>query len=51
MDLKVKDAVADSGAQITIVPASLLDKSGIKIEGLRQSNVDLRAVNNARIEV
>ena len=51
MELKIKDAVADSGAQITIVPASLLDQSGIKITGLRQSKVDLRAANNARIEV
>ena len=51
MELKVKDAVADSGAQIMIVLASLLSQSGIKIEGLRQSKIDLRAVNNARIDV
>ena len=43
MELKIKDAVDDSGAQITIVPASLLDQSGIKITGLRQLKVDLRA--------
>ena len=41
MELKVKDIVADSGAQITIVPAYLLSQSGIKIEGLRQSKIDL----------
>ena len=51
MELKVKDAVADSGAQITIVPAHLLSQSGIKIEGLRQSKIDLRAANNAKINV
>ena len=51
MELKVKDAVADSGAQITIFPAHLLSQSGIKIEGLRQSKIDLRAANNARINV
>ena len=51
MELKVKDAVADSGAQITIIPAKLLHQSGIKIEGLRQSKIDLRAKNNARIDV
>ena len=51
MELKIKNAVADSGAQITIVPASLLDQSGIKIAGLCQSKVDLRAANNARIDV
>ena len=34
-----------------IVPASLLDQSGIKIAGIRQSKVDLRAANNARIDV
>ena len=51
MELKVKDAVADSGAQITIVPAHLLSQSGIKIEGLRQSKIDLRAANNAKIDV
>ena len=51
MELKVKDAVADSGAQITIVPAHLLSQSGIKIEGLCQSKIDLRAANNARIDV
>ena len=51
MELKVKDAVADSGGQITIVPAILLSQSGIKIEGLRQSKIDLRAANNARIDM
>ena len=51
MELKVKNAVADSGAQITIVPAGLLDQRGITITGLRQSKVDLRAANNARINV
>ena len=51
MELKVKDANADSGAQITIVPAHLLSQSGIKIEGLRQSKIDLRAANNAKINV
>ena len=51
MELKVKDTVDDSGAQITIVPASLLSQSGIKIEGLRQSKIDLQAANNARIDV
>ena len=38
-ELKVKDA--DSGAHITIVPATLLNQSGIKIEGLCQSEIDL----------
>ena len=33
MELKIKVAVADSGAQIAIVPASLLDQSGIEITG------------------
>ena len=51
MELKIKDAVADSGAQITIVPASLLDQSGIKITSLRQSKVHLRAPNNGQIDV
>ena len=51
MELKVKDAVAESGAQITIVPASLLSQSEIKIKGLRQSKIDLQAANNARINV
>ena len=51
LELKVKNAVADSGAQITIVPASLLDQRGITITGLRQSKVDLRAANNARIDM
>ena len=50
MEVKIKNAVADSGAQITIVPASLLDQRGITIAGLCQSKVDLRA-NNARIDV
>ena len=51
MELKIKDAVADSRAQITIVPASLLDQSEIEIAGIRQSKVDLRAANNAKIDV
>ena len=51
MELKIKEAVADYGAQITIVPASLLDQSGIEIAGVRQSKVALRAANNTRIDV
>ena len=51
MELKIKDAVADSGAQITIFPASLLDQSGIEISGMRHSKVDLRAANNVKIDV
>ena len=50
-EFKVKNAVADSGAQITIVPASLLSQEGIAITGLRRSRVDLRAANNAKIDV
>ena len=50
-ELKVSNAVADSGAQITIVPASLLSQAGIAITGLRRSRIDLRAANNARIDV
>ena len=50
-ELKIKDAVADSGAQITIFPASLLEASGIEITGMRKSKVDLRAANNAKIDV
>ena len=49
--MSVKNAVADSGAQITIVPASLLKQEGIAITGLRRSGMDLRAANNARINV
>ena len=51
MELDVKDAVADSGAQITIVPAHLLSQSGMEIVGLRQSKIDLRAANDAKIDV
>ena len=47
----MKDAVADSGAQITIFPASLIQSSGIQLTGLRRSKVDLRAANNAKIDV
>ena len=43
--------MADSGAQITIVPAGLLSQEGIAITGLRQSHVDLRAANNAKTDV
>ena len=50
-ELKIKDAVADSGAQITIFPSSLLEASGIQISGMRKSKVDLRAANNAKIDV
>ena len=50
-EFKVKDAVADSGAQITIVPASLLKHEGIAVTGLRQSRVDLLAAKNAQIDV
>ena len=50
-EFKVKNAVADSGAQITILLASLLSQEGIAITGLRRSQVDLRAANNAKIEV
>ena len=50
-EFKVKNAVADSGAQITIVPASLLSQEGIAVTGLRRSRVDLRAANNPRIDV
>ena len=49
--MKIKDAVADSGAQITIFPASLLEASGIEITGMRKSKLDLRAANNAKIDV
>ena len=51
MELRIKNTVADSGTQITIVPACLLDQSVIKIAGLHQSKVDLRAANNAQIDV
>ena len=50
-ELKIKDAVSDSGGQITIFPASLLEASGIEITGMRKSKVDLRAANNAKIDV
>ena len=50
-ELKIKDTVADSGAQITIFPASLLEASGIEITGMHKSKVDLRAANNAKIGV
>ena len=36
MELKIKDAVADSGAQIMIFPASFLEASGIEITGMRK---------------
>ena len=49
--LRVKDTVADSGAQITIFPASLIKASGVQLTGMRNSKVDLRVANNARIEV
>ena len=49
--MRVKNAVADLGAQITIVPASLLKQEGIAISDLRRSGMDLRAANNARINV
>ena len=49
-ELKIKDAVADSGAHITIFPASLLEASGIQISAMRKSKVDLRAANNAKNE-
>ena len=32
-ELKIKETVADSGAQITIFPASLLKASGVQISG------------------
>ena len=50
-EFKVIDAVANSGAQIMIVPASLLEHEGIAITGLRQSRVDLQAANKAKINV
>ena len=50
-ELKIKDAVADSGALITIFLASLLEASGVQISGMRKSKVDLRAANNAKIDV
>ena len=50
-ELKIQDAVADSGAQITIFPASLLEASGIQISGMYMSKVDPRAANNAKIDV
>ena len=50
-ELRVKNAVADSGAQITIVPAGLLSQEGIAITGLRRSKIDLRAANNVKMDV
>ena len=49
--MKIKDAVADSGAKITIFPASLVEASGVQISGMRKSKVDLRVANNAKIDV
>ena len=43
----MKDAVADSGAHITIFPASLIEFSGIQLSGMRKPKVDLRSANNA----
>ena len=40
MELKVKDAVADSGTQITIFPASLIEASGIQLSGLNFSGLE-----------
>ena len=50
-ELKVNDAVADSGAQITIFPSSLMESSGIQLTGMQKSKVDLRVANNAMIDV
>ena len=50
-EFRVKDAVADSGAQITIIPANMLSNEGIAITGLRRSSIDLRAANNVKMDV
>ena len=50
-ELKIKDHIADSGTQITILLASLLEASSIQISGMRKSKADLRATNNAKIDV
>ena len=50
-EFRAKDAVADSGAQITIVPAGILSQEGIAITGLRRSMIDQRAANNVKMEV
>ena len=50
-EFKVKNAVADSGAQITIVPANLLSQEGVAVTGLRRSHINLRAANSAKIDV
>ena len=48
---RVKDAVAHSGAQITVIPADMLNNKDIAIRGLRRSSVILRAANNVTIDV
>ena len=50
-ELKVKDAMADSGAEMTIFQASLIEASKIQLTGMRKSKVDLRAANKAKIDV
>ena len=50
-EFRVKDAVADSGAQITIIPASMLSDEGISVTGLRRSSIDLRAANNVKMNM
>ena len=50
-EFRVKDAVADSGAQITIIPASILSDGGVSVTGLRRSSIDLRAANNVKMSV
>ena len=50
-EFRVKDAVADSGAQITIIPAKILSNEGLAITGLRRSSINLRAANNVKMDV
>ena len=50
-ELRFKDAMADSGTQITIFPASLMEASGIQLAGMHKSKVDLRAANNTKMDV
>ena len=51
VQFRVMNAVADSGAQITVIPADMIYNRDIAITRVRRSSATLRAANNVTIDV
>ena len=49
-DSKARSTMADSGAQITVVPATPLSREEIAVAGLSRPHVGLQAANDAKID-